>query len=162
MPELTESYFDLRSMALKAVDDGRLRPLSDYATVSGIVVDVPALGGFATLVALADNTTSLYTSVGAETFRTGSHGAVAVETQRLLRTADLYVDAFTEQDDLDLPPHGLVRFHLLSLTGGRIVDVPEASFWGREPHVLGPLIAAALTVITKVREASPPPGPTAR
>jgi hypothetical protein len=36
----------------------------DHLAVSGIVVDVPAKGGFATIVALADGTTSMYISTG--------------------------------------------------------------------------------------------------
>ena len=82
--------------------------------MSGHVVDIPARGGFATVVALTDNTTSMYTSVGGGTIGAGAHPNVASVTQALLATAQVYIEGFSMPDDPDLPPAGQVRFHLLS------------------------------------------------
>ena len=159
VPERQEMYLDLRRMALSAVDSGLSQPSAAHPNVSGVVVDVPAQGGFATLVALTDNTTSLYTSTGGGTIGLGGHEPVAEATQELQRVAETHLAAFIVVDVGDFPSQGHVRFHLLAPAGGRFVDVPEASFWGREAHPLMPLITAAQTVMTRAREFSPPPTP---
>ncbi len=50
-------------MALDAAVRGLVSSSPDSPDVSGIVVDVPGSGGFASIVALADGTTSMYTSM---------------------------------------------------------------------------------------------------
>jgi hypothetical protein len=76
-------YRDLRSMALEAVERGALAPpFADHPDVAGVIVDVPATGGSATIVALADDTTSLYTSTGGGTIGAGEHATVATATRR--------------------------------------------------------------------------------
>ena len=60
----SDTYYGLRSNALESADRGWIVATPAHPRVCGVVVDVPASGGFATVVALADNTTSLYTSVG--------------------------------------------------------------------------------------------------
>jgi hypothetical protein len=146
-------YGDLRSMALRAADDGVLpAPPREHPDVSGVVVDVPSSGGFATLVALTDNATSLYTSTGGGTIGAGGHAVVAIATQALLAAAQQHLNAFTNPDDGALPDRGSVRFHLLSPSGCRTVDVPEDAFWGRVEYPLMPLIAAAQDVISSMQQ----------
>lgn len=154
MAELDESYLELRLMALNAVDGDLSQPSADHAHVSGIVVDVPTKDGFVTLVALTDDTTSLYTSTGGGTIGAGKNESVAQVGHQLLRVAELHLTAFANIDVGDFPATDQVRFHLLTPEGGQFVDVPEPSFWGREPHPLVPLVAAAQDVITKVRAPS--------
>jgi hypothetical protein len=147
-------YSDLRERALGSVDSGVLpAPSQEHPDVSGVVVDIPSSGGTATLVALTDNTTSLYTSTGGGTIGAGEHAAVAVATQALLAAAQQHLNAFTELDDGALPASGSIRFHLLSPSGPRAVDVPEDAFWGRVGHPLMPVIAAAQGVISSVQQA---------
>jgi hypothetical protein len=131
--EGTGPYDSLRAMALGAVAKGLQSPGEDHPDVSGLIVDIPAQGGFSTLVALTDDTTSMYTSVGGGTIGAGGHQNVASATQALLSVAQGQLGAFTQPGDSDLPPPGRVRFHLLSPSGSRNEDVPEGSFWGR-PH----------------------------
>ena len=57
-------YDRLRAMALGAVAKGLQSPGEDHPDVSGLVVDIPAQEGFATIVALTDDTTSMYMSTG--------------------------------------------------------------------------------------------------
>lgn len=154
-PEAAGPYEGLRMMALSAVANGLQSPTNDHPDVSGLVVDIPAQGGFATVVALTDNTTSMYTSVGGGTIGAGGHANVASATQALLAAAQAQVRAFTKPDDPDLPPAGQVRFHLLSPAGCRFEDVPEESFWGRAPHELMPVIAATQAVISAISSSSP-------
>jgi hypothetical protein len=142
-------------MALSAVTNGLQSPSSDHPDVSGLVVDIPAQRGFVTVVALTDNTTSMYTSVGGGTLGAGEHENVAMATQALLAAAQAQLGTFTRSDDAGLPSPGQVRFHLLSPSGGRFEDVPEDSFWGRVPHDLMPVIAATQSVISAISSSSP-------
>jgi hypothetical protein len=146
-------YRDLRSMALEALERGALAPpFPDHPDVAGVVVDIPATGGSATVVALADNTTSLYTSTGGGTIGAGEHATVASATQALLIAVQRQLDGFTAVDDPALPPAGTVRFHVLTTSGRRTEDVPEDCFWGRAAHPLMPVIAATQHVISAIRE----------
>jgi hypothetical protein len=150
-PESRNPYEDMRAMALSAVVTGLAPPGTGHPDVSGVVVDVPAQGGFATFVALNDNTTSMYTSTGGGTIGAGEHQHVAAATQALLAAAQAHIEAFSPPDDARLPAGGMVRFHALGPSGGRYVDVPEDSFWGRSPHALMPVIAATQDVISAIQ-----------
>ena len=146
----------LRATALGAAEQGLPAPPSDHAHVSGVVIDIPRQGGTATLVAMTDNTTSLYTSTGGGTLGTGNHAAVAAATHALLSAVERQLESFQDADDGSLPPAGVVRVHVLTPSGERrATDLPEDSFWGRSPHALVPVIAAAQNVISKMCEVSP-------
>src|SRR5262249_4556989 len=58
-----QTYEGLRALALGAVADGLEPPSADHPRVSGVAIDVPSGGSYATIVAPPDNTTSMYTSV---------------------------------------------------------------------------------------------------
>jgi hypothetical protein len=139
-------YADLRAQALDATRSGRL-PSTLRSGALGVVVDIPASGGFVTIVALADNTTSMYTSTGGGTIGAGAHQAVATATQQLLVVVDAHRSSFDDHVDDALPPTGTVRFHGLAEAGGFVADVPEDAFWGRAPHQLMPVIAATQQLI---------------
>lgn len=150
-----EAYTRLRTMALDAVTHGLPSPTRYHPDVSGLVVDVPAQGGWASLVAMTDGTTSLYTSVGGGTIGAGAHAPVAVATRRLLSAVQADLDGFLGWSDQELPPPGTVRLHVLSPSIPRTTDVPEAAFWGEVDHPLRPVIVAVHDVLTAVRTASP-------
>jgi len=148
-----EIYDGLRRTALDAVADGVLTPpFEGHPDVAGVVVDVPASGGYATLVALADATASLYTSTGGGTIGAGTHATVAAEVEVLLGVVQHQLDDVTGPEDTSLPPRGVVRFHVLTPAGGRTADVPEDAFWGRAEHPLMPVIAATQQVISAIRQ----------
>jgi hypothetical protein len=148
-------YLGLRRLALESVANGLELPSAEHPDVSGVVVDVPSGGSFATIVALTDDTTSMYTSTGGGTLGSGAHHQVAAATHRLLSAVQAQLEAFTSVDRGELPPPGSVRFHVLTATGSRFEDVPEDCFWGRSPHPLLPVIASAQEVVSAIREASP-------
>ena len=146
----------LRSMALSSVANGLATPSADHPDVSGLVIDIPARGGFVTVVALTDSTTSMYTSVGVVKIGAGAHERVATANHALLSVAEASFATFTRSDEGTLPQPTLVRFHLLTPAGSIVADVPEESFWGRARHQLMPVIAATQAVITAIREAPEP------
>ena len=142
-------------MALGAPNQGLPAPSVDHPDVSGLVVDIPAQGGFATVIAMTDNTTSMYTSTGGGTIGAGEHAAVAAATQRLLDEVQRNLGLFEAHDDADLPAAGFVRLHVLAPSVGRHADVPEDAFWGRADHELTPVIAAVQDVVSAIRTAAP-------
>jgi hypothetical protein len=150
-----EMYRRLRAMALDAVALGLPAPPPEHPGVSGLVVDIPAGGGaVATLVAMADGTTSLYSSTGGGTIGAGAHQSVAEATRRLLALVDQRLEEFGEDDETEQPIGARVRFFVLTPEGRRVADVPDAAFWGRDEHELTPVIAAAQEVITALRQVS--------
>jgi len=58
-PSPSDSYNHLRSMALGAGRSGVIPRHADHLDVYGVVVDIPAQGGYASVVALGDNMTSM-------------------------------------------------------------------------------------------------------
>jgi hypothetical protein len=154
--EPTEAYLGLRNLALTQAlptitdTDGVVDP-----GVVGVVVDIPSSGGWATLVALVDSTTSLYTSTGGGTIGGGHHASVAAANRALLGTVSTFHERFHRGDDHALPPPDTVRIHLIDADGPRSTELPVAAFWGEEDHELLPVIAAVQDVMTELRLVSP-------
>ncbi len=109
----------------------------------------------ASVVALADGTTSMYTSTGGGTIGAGAHEAVASKTHALLSALQRSIDMFPLDDRVDLPPVDLVQFTLITPNGRRRASVPSAAFWGQEPSSVVDLIAAAQDVISAIRDSEP-------
>jgi hypothetical protein len=150
-----EMYGRLRAMALDAVALGLPAPPPEHPGVSGLVVDIPAGGGaFATLVAMGDGSTSLYSSTGGGTIGAGAHPAVAAATHELLALIDERLDEFGEDDDTEQPIGARVRFFVLTPDGRRVADVPDEAFWGGAEHEFTPVIAAVQQVIGALRQVS--------
>ncbi len=146
-----EKYLGLRLMALHSSEDGLTVWGPSCPWISGAVVDIPSAGGFATLVALTDRTTSLYTSVGGGTIGLGSDQLLAEATQRLLAVIESHLGGFWSIEDDGFPIRGLVRIHVLLPQSRRVADVPEDNFWGKAPHPLTPVIAAVQRVVAALR-----------
>jgi hypothetical protein len=79
-------YDGLRTAALAVTQATVGRTPPDHPDVLGVVVDIPRQGGIASIVAMADGTTSMYTSTGGGTIGAGSHRSVAAATHALLAT----------------------------------------------------------------------------
>lgn len=150
-----QMYNELRSMALGAAKRGSIPRHDDHPDVYGLLVDLPGQTGCATVVALGDNTTSVYTSTGGGVVGGGFRPDVAASTQRLLAMAQAHLDSFVADDDGGLPQDGMVRFHVLTGATARFADIPEDAFWGKAPHPLLPLIMAVQDVIGGLRNADP-------
>ena len=149
-----ETYQGLRSIAFGAASSGQIPRHDDHPDVYGLVIDMPRQGGYATVVALGDSTTSMYTSTGGGVIGAGGRPAVAASSRRLLTVTQDYLEFFTGDEDGSLPPLGTVRLHVLTSQAPRIADIPGEAFWGKSPHPLLPLIAAAQEVISGLRNAS--------
>ncbi len=152
----SDTYYGLRNRALESISRGSVAAIPAHPRVGGVVVDVPASGGFATVVALADNTTSLYTSIGGGSIGAGEYQSVADANHRLLAKIDEYLLGFSIGADDSLPAAGFVRYHVLGPTNRSTADIPEDCFWGRADHPLMPVIVATQDLISVMRSVQPP------
>ena len=148
-------YEGLRSNALAITSRDLAQISSDHPRVLGAVIDIPSSGGFASVVALADGTTSMYTSSGGGTIGAGYHEAVANKTHVLLTTVDRFLEMFPADDRLDLPSADVVQITVITGAGRRRASVPAAAFWGQEPSTVVDLIAAIQDVISAIRGVGP-------
>ena len=128
-------YDALRGNALNAValglPDSDSRPPKRF----GVVVDIPAQRGVATLVVMSDDSTSLYTSVGGGTIGAGSHAPVVAATHALLALAERHLDQFQPDNDMSGPPPDHVRIFVLTPLGRHLADVSIDAFWrGDNPY----------------------------
>jgi len=107
--------------------------------------------GTATLVLLADGTTSLYLESGGGMIGGGAHDIVANATKALVLDAEKYYERLTQTTSFPLPAVDNVRFFILTYSGVYTTEAPEADM-GEERHHLAPLFFKCHDVITSLRE----------
>jgi hypothetical protein len=113
--------------------------------------------GTATLMALADGTTSLYLSTGGGIIGGGFHQAVAAATQSFLAELEHQLLKLRPDPSDALPATGQVIIRALTYTGRMSAEASEDDL-GHGRHQLSQLFHAAHRVITELRlieEASP-------
>jgi hypothetical protein len=142
-------YEDMRSRAL-AVTAEDLGADETDAAAFGIVMDMANPEGAATLIGLADGTTSLYHSGGGGVIGGGEHPHIAATTQRWVAAGAEIADALEAADDFPLPAPGLVQIILLTPAGTRAATA-SADELGSGGHRLSPLFFAGHDVITELR-----------
>ncbi len=152
---VAEAYIELRASALDAGPTVGPPP-ADHPDVLGVLVDIPHGEAFATVVALADGTTSMYTSSGGGVIGGGQHIEIVQAARTVLRAVQANLVLFPADRDRGLPPVGFVRFTVIGPGGQRIAHVPEAAFWGQEPSPVADLIDPVQALISRLRELSPP------
>jgi hypothetical protein len=154
-PSAEQVYDGLRTAALGVTEATVGKPPVEHSQVLGAVIDIPSAGGVASVVAMADGTTSMYTSTGGGTIGAGAHEAVAAKSHALLTALQGLMDMFPPDDRVDLPPSDLVQITMMTPTGRRRASVPAAAFWGREPSTVVALIAAIQEVISAIQQTGP-------
>ena len=125
-------------------------PNANYG-VFGAVIDVPMARGSVALVALADGTSSMYTSTGGGIIGAGTHAQVKEANSSLLRTLVTMRHEFLSSAETELPPSTIVRFHLLTDSGRKIADISAELFWKPSSHPLLPAVSAAQNFISALR-----------
>ena len=148
-------YVCLRTAAFDITQDAVGKGSSERADVLGAVVDIPSQGGTASIVAMADGTTSMYTSTGGGTIGAGSHDSVARANHALLAALQRRIEMFPADERADLPPADLVQITLITPAGRRRASVPTAAFWGEEPSTVVELISAVHELTSAIRRIEP-------
>ena len=148
-PSPIEVTSELRKRAIDAL--GELR---DGEKLGGIVVDWGFPAATATVVALADGTTSLYLSSGGGVIGGGGQAAVRQAAEALLGLTQRLAGEIREPDDGGVPAPEFFRFHIVTTDGARSATATVEEL-GRGAHPLSGLFAATQNVVTALREASP-------
>jgi hypothetical protein len=131
-----------------------LHPSAELPRVWGALMEMGFPDGAATIVTLADGTTSLYTSEGGGVIGGGEHPPVAAASRRFLVEAEATGTGLSpaESANVDLPPAGIVSFVVLGYSGTQIGAADEHELASTQ-HPLSRLYAAGQDVITALREA---------
>jgi hypothetical protein len=104
----------------------------------------------ATLVAVADGTTSLYFSNGGGMIGAGEHAPVREANRRFLETARSFLAQLSEVSDLSPPSDGVTQFVAVTTEGLRSVVAREEEL-GEGRHSLSQLFYSGQDVITQMR-----------
>jgi len=134
-------------------------PTPEHPHVWGAVMEMTYPNGTASLVALSDGTTSLYTSTGGGVIGGGSHAGVVEATHGFLSCVEEHLGLLAPEEDTPLPGEGRVRVHALT-PSGRLAGEAGEDELGHDRHELSPVFHAAHRVITALRlieeQANPP------
>jgi hypothetical protein len=109
------------------------------------------LNGTATVVGLADGTTSMYTSTGGGVIGGGAHESVAQATSEWLALTETMLELFPVDTDAGLPPTNCVTLRVFTYEAHRAVTAPEDDL-GYGGHPASPLFHAANRVISELRQ----------
>ncbi len=150
-----EVFLGLRGQLLGA-DPGSLRlaPSAGRAHVWAVLMDLAVRDQHATIVGVADGTTSLYTSTGGGMLGAGRVPAVREATTHLLDLAEQHLDQVPPATEAPLPSLGNVAFVVLTFEGMRRLELPErdAMTIAGAAH---DLYVAAQAVVGQMRQVEP-------
>src|SRR5216683_2144775 len=144
-------YAGLREQILRldpATAGMRRRP--GGSVVWGALMEMGYPNGIATIVALADGTTSMYTSTGGGILGGGAHRAVATATHAFLESVADHLGELRPDPGEALPVPGQVIIRALTYTGHLSGQAPEDDL-GNRRHSLAPVFYAGHEVITQLR-----------
>lgn len=142
-------YTELRTRML-GLSQADLPELPANAPVLGVVMETGYPEAVATLVGLADGSTSLYFSNGGGTIGGGEHPQVAAATLRLVDVAARALDLLSPATEFPLPGDGVTQLTAVTPTG-RVSATALEDDLGSGGHELSELFHAAQDVITQLR-----------
>lgn len=128
----------------------RLGPTPGRPRVWGGLMETGYPHGTATVVALADGTTSLYTSSGFGIIGGGAHPSVVAATRAFLDTIEAHLEQLPPSSDTTLPGPGQVMIRALTHAGPRVTEAAEDDL-GHGRHPLAPVFHAGHDVLTELR-----------
>jgi hypothetical protein len=150
-PEPAQTYLQLRSriLSLDPAEVG-LTPSTSAPHVWGVLMETGYTVGNATLVSLADGTTSLYYSTGGGMLGSGEYTPVSEASKALIAQAQNHLQDMTSTVEFPLPEAGQVRFIFLTYSGILTAEVSEKTLaTGR--HSLSSLYSLAHETLTQLR-----------
>jgi hypothetical protein len=148
-----EVYSGLRQQVLRLTPDQLGNDLAD-APILALLMETGYPEAVATLVAVADGTTSLYFSNGGGFIGAGTHAPVAEASRRWLEAARPFLPQLAAITDPAPPAKGLTQFVAVLPEGLRSDVAPEEEL-GEDRHPLSPLFHAGHDVITQIRLLDP-------
>lgn len=149
--ETAEPYTKLRTQVLQLRAGDIELPPSDAVEPVVILMETGYPEAVATLIAVADGTTSMYFSNGGGVIGAGEHDAVRTVSLAFLGKAPDFLTELTPTDNFPLPEEGRVRFYLV-VDGGVLTAEAAEEDLGEGRHALSPLFLEGHRVIAAVRE----------
>jgi hypothetical protein len=144
-------YAGLRQRILELVpEEAGIAPVPELPRVWGLVMDTTYERGGYTLIALADGTTSLYTTTGGGIIGGGEHDQVVTATLTALRVLEAHLDQLPPAVDDTLPPIDGVTLRALTYDGQRSIIAAEQDL-GEGRHPQAEIFHAAHNVISELR-----------
>ena len=127
-----------------------VKPSAQLPNVWGILMEMGFPNGAATLICLAEGTTSLYYSNGGGILGCGGLEAVAKASRAFLRVAEMSAQQMEFIVEYPLPRPGEVRFYALTYGGVLTREVGERVL-NRGKHPLTRLFYYGQEVLTQIR-----------
>lgn len=154
VPEPEPIIRDLRAMmlGLQPTDIG-LPEKPMHPKVWGVMMDIGYQNTLATMVVLADGTTSLYLGHGGGVIGAGQYQDVRSAAEEVLQIAELHRGAIDSNTSQAPPNVGEVKFHLLTYDGPLTIQVSEQDL-GHNQHRLSAMFHAGHEVIARMTAAS--------
>jgi hypothetical protein len=149
-----EVYCGLRDRVLRVPSE---RAATGFSGTLGALMETGYREAVATLVVLADGTTSLYFSNGGGVIGAGQHEPVEEAGSNFLEAAKAAVPLMQPVADFPLPRRFHARFYVLSTSGIWSLEALEQDL-GNNRVKLSPLFHFAHAVIAAVRLNAFPPG----
>jgi hypothetical protein len=144
---VAEVYTDLRRQVLEVTPEQI--GVGDVPIVA-LLMETGYPEAVATLVAVADGTTSLYFSNGGGIIGAGAHESVAEANRRWLETGIEFLPQLAPIADPTPPAEGMTQFVAVTPGGPRGEMAAETQL-GAGEHPLAPLFTAGHDVITQIR-----------
>ncbi len=150
-PQPAEIYLQLRSrlFSLNPQDVG-IEPSTEVPHVWGVIMEMGYEVGTATLISMADGTTSLYYSTGGGLLGSGDYTPIAETAKSLVAEAEKYIEKLEPTGDYPLPLAGEIRFILLTFTGRLAASAPSQEV-ASGTHLLSPLFVRAQNALDQLR-----------
>lgn len=145
----------LREQALRvSAEDLEITPSERRPRVWGAIMELGYPTGIATLMSLAEGTTSLYFSNGGGVIGAGEHAGVRDAAETFLDAVEAHLDAFPRVEATPTPRIGRVRLYVRTFEGTRGVEATDEEL-SENLHPLSAVFYAGHAVITAIREANP-------
>lgn len=127
--EVAAIYMGLRGAVL-SLDPSSvgIHPTPDMANVWGLVMDWSLDRGVATIISLADGTTSMYLSTGGGSIGAGAHQAAAAASIKALHIAESMIDDFLPAQNAPVPAPARTALTLLTFSGLRRIEEDNTAF----------------------------------
>ncbi len=125
-------------------------PAGDKPGVWGVLIETGYEVGTASLVALADGTTSLYYSTGGGMLGSGGYSPVARASKALVAEAEHHTGQLLTTEDFPLPEAGQVRFYFMTYNGFLQTETTEKDLASGN-HALSSLYQLAQETLTQLR-----------
>ena len=148
-PAPSDAYASLREMVLTATPESiGLSPAGQE--VWGVVMETAYPATVVTLVALADDTVSLYFSNGGGFIGMGGQNGPRMAGRNLIGAAQAFVALAAAAPSYDFPEPGMTRFYLLTGNGVLTAGASEEDL-GNMRHAFSPLFHHGHNLMSEVR-----------